>query len=503
MFCSNCGKSLDNNSAFCPECGTKVNINIDTSFEKPVLSDDASQKTVYVPENQDESEVMNVNSGEITEEEELTETPPPVENDFGNTVSTENEQKDAPEIVQNDAPEIEQKNVPGNEAEKPVSQSDIMRNGDKYNTISIPIGNSMNEQNAVGNENQQQNNAYQETVRNFQFNPSGEIPQTAYAPPPDYNYDPLTPQKSSKVGAGRIVGASAVAFFAVIFLIILSSLLCFKFGASGKILKDRIESLSATTLLGAEFEDDEMSNNIYKTIGFRSITHGNATEADFKEYLSKSSMLSFIGENVESYADYILNGNGKDPSITARDIKTDFFKANNDVADEIFGYTLSKDDLKLIQSRLEEENIDEALSIREWNKKAGFNVKNASYILSYITLGIFLALIIVLCIWIAIIVDKKGRHIMSFYGNILFIPGIILLISGLGVLVGSAIAYSITGNVIFYLIQNVLLLFGILSSAVGAFELILGIIFKKIGKRKKKKEKAAAQIQREAVPAYN
>lgn len=92
---------------------------------------------------------------------------------------------------------------------------------------------------------------------------------------------------------------------------------------------------------------------------------------------------------------------------------------------------------------------------------------------------------------------------MSFYGNILFFSGIILLISGLGVLVGSAIAYSITGNVIFYLVQNVLLYFGILASAVGAFELILGIIFKKIGKSKKKKEKAAARNQQEAVPVYN
>lgn len=487
MFCSNCGKSLDNNSAFCPNCGTKVDSNIDTSFEKPVLSDEANPKAVEIPENQNGSEVMNTDSGKITEEEELTKTPPPVENDFSNTVSTEKEQKE----------------VPANEAETPVSQSDIMRKGDKFDTISIPIGNSMNEQNVIGNEYQQQNNAYQEPVRNFQFDPSGGIPQTAYAPAPDYKYEPPVPKKSSKIGAGRIVGATTVAFFAVIFLILFSSLLCFKFGASGKILRDRIESLSATTLLSAEFEDDEMSDNIYKTIGFRSITHGNATEADFKEYLSKSNMLSFIGENVEIYADYIMNGKGKDPSITAGDIKTDFFKANNDVADEIFGYTLSKDDLKLIQSRLEEEDIDEALSVREWNKKAGFDVKNTSYILSYITLGIFFALIIVLCIWIAIIVDKKGRHILSFYGNILFISGIILFISGLGVLIGSAIAYSITGNVIFYLIQNLLLLFGIFASAVGAFELILGIIFKKVGKSKKKKEKAAAQIQQKAVPAYN
>lgn len=495
MFCSNCGKSLDNGSAFCPECGTRVNGGDDNFMKKTAFTDEEGEKTVYIPETENESvnaqyiqnDEQDASSDEISDDGELSETPPPVE-DAPDSALAENRKNVLPEENKNNTPE------PKNP--EPISQPELIKNGDKYDTISLPSG--LSEHNQAFSH----NNGQQRSVFNTQPAFDTGIPVQPQDPPP-FIPESVPIQKTAKVGAGRIAGASAVSVFAVVFLIILSFALCFKFGVSGKMLRNRIEKLSANTLLSAEFEDDEISDNIYKTIGFRSITHGNATEADFKDFLVKSDMLSFIGENAENYADYIFNGKGKDPSIGASEIKTDFFKTNNDVADEVFGYTLGKDDLKLIQSRLEEENIDEALSIKEWNKKSGFDLKNVSYILSYITLGVFLALIIVLFIWIAIIVDKKGRHIMGFYGNILFISGIILFVSGLGVLAGSAIAYSITGNVMFYLIQNVLLMFGILASAAGAFEGILGIIFKKIGKSKKKKEKSAAQIQQEAVPAYN
>lgn len=503
MFCSNCGKSLDNGSAFCPECGTRVNGGDDNFMKKTAFTDEEGEKTIFAPETENESvnaqyiqnDEQVASSDEISDDGELSETPPPVEVAPDNALA---------ENSKNVLPEENQNNTPEPQNPEPISQPELIKNGDKYDTMSIPSGLYGDNQDFSRNHNKHQNDNSPVSQPVFNAQPSfdTEIPIQPQNPPP-FIPESVPVQKTVKVGAGRIAGASAVSVFAVVFLIILSFALCFKFGASGKMLRTRIEKLSANTLLSAEFEDDEISDNIYKTVGFRSITHGNATEADFKDFLVKSDMLSFIGENAENYADYIFNGKGKDPSIGASEIKTDFFKANNDVAEEVFGYTLDKDDLKLIQSRLEEENIDEALSIKEWNKKTGFDVKNVSYILSYITLGVFLALIIVLFIWIAIIVDKKGRHIMAFYGNILFISGIILFVSGLGVLAGSAIAYSITGNVMFYLIQNVLLMFGILAAAVGAFEIILGIIFKKIGKGKKKKEKAAAQIQQEAVPAYN
>ena len=380
-------------------------------------------------------------------------------------------------------------------------------NSDNYDTINIP---------AAEPDNNMYGGAPVPPPQYDQFAPNGY----GQAPAPDPGYGqpvqpypapaPAVPQSEAapaakKVGGGRIFGASIVVFFAMVFLLTLSFAVCVKFGASGSILRKRIEKLNKNTVLSAEYENDEMSNNIYKTIGFRSVTHGNASEKDFKEYLSKSNMLEFIGENVESYAKYIMEGKGKDPSITSQDIKTDFFKANNDVASDVFDYPLDKDELNTIQERMEKNDVDEALSVKEWNKKAGFDLKNVNYALSYVTMGILLALVIVLLIWIAIIVDKRGRHVLAFFGNCLFYPGFLLFISGLAVLGGCSIAYAITSELLFYIIPNVFFWFSIWAAAVGCGEMLLGLIFKKAAKSKKRKEKAAAQQVQAPVqaPAYN
>lgn len=89
MFCSNCGKPLDNNSAFCPECGTKVNGYDNNFMEKPAFPYEESEKTVCIPETENKNKNVNAeyipnaeqesSSAEISDDGELSETPPPVE----------------------------------------------------------------------------------------------------------------------------------------------------------------------------------------------------------------------------------------------------------------------------------------------------------------------------------------------------------------------------------------------------------------------------------------
>lgn len=333
--------------------------------------------------------------------------------------------------------------------------------------------------------------------------PNGGIPAPAPVPAPAYEE---APAKRTKVGAGRVFGASIVTIFAIIFLLTLSMAVCVKFGASGNVLRGRIEKLNKNTVLSAEYEDDELSNNLYKTLGIRKAAHGNADKNDFKEYLSKSNMLEYMGENVKNYADYILEGKGSDPSVTSEDIKIDFFKENNNVAQEVFDYKFDKDELNSIQKAMEKNDVDDSLSVKKWNKKAGFDLKNISYALSYVTIGILAALVLVFLIWIAIIVDRKGRYVAGFFESIFFITGLIMFIAGLGTIAGSAIVYAVTSELIFYLIPNVLLWFGILAMGLGFTELILSGIFKIIKKNIRRKEKALKAQQNavpEAVPAYN
>ncbi len=318
-------------------------------------------------------------------------------------------------------------------------------------------------------------------------------PQPQFQPQPAAPA-PMPPQKQkAKVGGGRITGATIVSVFATIFLLFVSIALCIRFGASGEILEKRINKLDENTIFSAKYQGEEISKDMYNSLGFRSLTEGYADEASFKKYIVRTNILEFIGSHVKDYADYIIEGKGDDPSVTASVIKDEFFADddNNDVADEEFGYPLGKNNLKELKSRLNDNDIDTTLSVKEWNKKAGFDLKNLNYALSFVTIGIVGAVVLVLLIWIAVIVDKRGKHLMGFYGNIFFISGLILFLIGAAILAGAAVVFTITGNVVFYIIANVLLPFGLAALGSGVVWMLLGFIFKKVRKSIKRKEKAS------------
>ena len=283
-----------------------------------------------------------------------------------------------------------------------------------------------------------------------------------------------------------------VAFFAIVFTLLLSLILCVKFGANGNIIRGRVEKLDLRTILTAEYDGEEISTDLYKTIGFRTATEGTADESSFKEFMLKSDFLEYAGERAESYVNYIADGKGSDPSVTSEDFVNDFFKENRSAAKETFNYDMTEESYKTIRSNLDKEDFDTTMSVREWGDKAGFGLKNLSYVFSYITIGIIFALIIVLFIWILVIVDKKGRHLTGFYGNILFISGVIVFAVGVAIIVGAPVAYAFTNELAFYIIANVLLPFALVALCTGFVELLIGGILKKVKKSIKRKEKRNA-----------
>ncbi|HRR77613.1 MAG TPA: zinc-ribbon domain-containing protein [Ruminococcus sp.] len=447
--------------------------------------------------------------------EPVPETEPELpEPDFGDIFSTDDQtiikNEEVPEVLPEPDPIPEPEPVISSSYSDPIPDTSFPAGGnpDNLDTMHIPVQEPA--QSPYGGEQQPPppfapygQNAPQFAQPAGPQYPGGGIPAPQPVPAPAYEE---APPKKTKVGAGRVFGASIVTFFAVIFLLTLSMAVCVKFGASGKVLRGRIEKLDKNTVLSAEYDNDELSNNLYKTLGIRKATHGNADKPGFKEYLSKSNMLEYVGENVKNYADYILEGKGGNPSVTSEDIKIDFFKENNNVAEEVFDYKFDKEGLNSIEKAMDQNDVDKSLSVKEWNKKAGFDLKNISYALSYVTLGILLALVLVFFIWIAIIVDRRGRYVAGFFESILFISGIIMFIVGLGVLAGASVVYAFTSSVIFYLIPMVFLWFGILALGIGFAELLLSGIFKMIKKNIKRKEKALKAQQNavpEAVPAYN
>ena len=486
MVCSNCGKELNDDAKFCTNCGTKVE-KVNDIYQPETSFDDGAEKNVDLPEEK----APAVTADEMPADD-LSDAPAETDTDFleeEKTILPDEEPADTDMTFLADENTV----LPEEEAPKEQVQDYAPVQPEPPVQDYAPVQPEPPVQNYS-----------QQTIYGGYGNPDmGAVPPVPMPMPvPEQKAAPV------KVGKGRIFGASVVAFFAIIFLLAVSMLTCLKLGLSGKILRNRVEDINLNTVFNAELDGKDVSENLYNSLGFGTVTHGNASAGDLKDYIKESDFLEYAGENIENYADYILSGKGKDPSITAEDITYDFFAENNDAAEDVFGYELRKDDLKTIRKNLEKEGVDEALSVNEWEKKMGVDPKNISYIVSYIMIGIVAALVLILLIWIVIIVDKTGRHVMSLFGNIMFISGLVVFLCGAAVTAGSMIAFSLTSNVVFYLASNILLPFGILALIVGFAELVIGLIFKKIGKALKNKKKLAdarKPVNQNPVPAmmYN
>lgn len=322
------------------------------------------------------------------------------------------------------------------------------------------------------------------------------VNEPAYVPPVSENAAITADdnaKKVKKVGAGKLILAAIITILTICFLLIGNMLLCVKFGVTGDILSNRIKKLELNTILSHEYENAEISTDIYRTLGIRSITEGGASESSFKSYLIQSDALDFIAENVKNYADYILEGKGDDPTIDSDYIAKNFFgsRHNNKIAQQEFDYSFNSTDLNNIAKNLRKNDVDEALSISEWNEEAGFNLKNCRHVNSYVSIAIVFGIVLVLIICIILIVDKKGRHAAGFLGNIFSIAGVLTFIVGFAITAALPIVYTFSGNVAFYAASNLLSTFGIAALCTGFVEMLGGCIFHFIKKALKKKEKAA------------
>ncbi|MBP5580290.1 MAG: hypothetical protein J6X85_00600, partial [Ruminococcus sp.] len=228
------------------------------------------------------------------------------------------------------------------------------------------------------------------------------------------------------------------------------------------------------------------------SMGFRTATRGAADEAGFKNYMINTDFHEDAGRVAKDYLYYIIGGKGSDPSITAEDFVNDFIKANNNAAVREFDYELTDDGYELIEKNLEKDNFSDTMSVREWSRNLGFDVDKCSYAFSFITIGILAALVILLLIWTAVILNKRARFVTGFFATVFNISGLLVFRSGLAILIGSAVAFTFTHTVGFYLAETLLLPFTCMLLIIGAAELFLGFIFRKSNRVLRKKAKKAA-----------
>lgn len=490
MFCSQCGNILEDDAFFCTVCGKKVK-RIPERNIPPENETTLQSEMLYTPENNSQPEFSPENNS--SEEKEL-------ENFFG---STEPIQHISPEPATAHTEEIEQmKKIMENHTREPLPdlilrkkaeakkenppekisppEEDFEEEQDYYNETPESYDDNSETQyiNIKNNYNYQQNN-YEDNYDDEEYYDDYEQEYDDYP----QEYEDIPPQRERNqvyrppveeyrpvyVGTARLMSAGIIAFLTMLIVVAVSLIFCIKLGFSGNALEKSINRLDMEKVLDAEYDGSRDFNKfLYDKSGFYNISYQTASENDFRNFVLNLDILDFIGENAGTYTDYFLN-NGKKPTLTSNDIIT--YMSNHSGFYGLGWYEFSN-----MLYNLSDNKIDTVLSVDTWEADTGFNFKVLSYMSSTTTLVILLAVVCVFMIWIAVIVDKRGKYLAGFYKNIFMPSGVIMLITGAVCFIAPPVVYNQTNHVLFYIISKILTDFNLFILSTGIFEVIVGII---------------------------
>lgn len=424
MFCNKCGNSLADDAKFCTECGANVE-------QEEIVVNAPDADTSQEPEKTEpKAEEAAVELSSDVEAETVSEDNNVLEEAFPDPETAPESAADKPNIFSSDeVPEITDNSL----AAAP-----------------LPDGPLIVEQNEAAQQ---------------------------------------KPEAPKKLSAGRFVGASVISVFLIVFLLIFNIILSAAIGLNSKSLPKAVRAIRLENLLDTKINSDETLNDyIYKNLDGKFIRSSNAEKKDVRNLLLRLNITEYAAEHLKDYMAYLIDGTQtKDPSLTSDDI-IDYLKKNSDVFEEELSFYMKDSDYKEISDSLDEMNVDDKLSLENWSDTIGFNLSNVHFLFSFITIGIVFAFVLVLYIWIAIVLDKRGRHIMGYFGNATLTAGLVTFIPAAAFAVVAAAAALYTGNTIVFVCAYLLFPFVCCALIIGAVEILAAIIFKKVKKHLKRKE---------------
>ncbi len=432
MKCRYCNNSLEPNAKFCNKCGREIDRSKDESASDILKQLDAAAEALEKSMNESENEIQN----EIHDEPATMEIP--VEK--AESVPVTEKAETTPE------PPTRTAKV----SDRPVTETTAVKETSPADTV-----------------------------------PDNSISENINYINSDLPLDTLP----VKVGAGRLFGAWWVGLLAFIILILISLMCCLKLGVSGNTVKNCINRADIVQFADSKVKDDtSVSDYLYELTDFYAVSGNTATKSEFRDFLTKSDFMNFVNDKTDSYINYIINGKGNEPTVSTNEM-IEFIQQNPTAQKEAFGAQLVKDEYNGIRKQLEKKEVSQKLLISSWSSKLGFNLGMTKLFFQYLTLGIIAAVFVLLLIWIAIIVDKRAKHVLGYFGSILMTGGFIVFLVGFTAFLGSPLAYVHTVSLIAYACSELLVPFSLFAMATGAFEFIIGMILRKIRKFIVRKEK--------------